>query len=152
MRNFNNLTDLKSLNNLSGLNDLFSLISSKKNTWFFHQPWHQSDLLWSDNMGFFWRLWRTGMLLSIKSKGHKSNAPYSGFPNHLQIKSNMHISIRQSQRYILSNPDETPCTYLASKRHHLSFKYDFSFEYRPIWLIFVTISAVNPNNVIQSAI
>ena len=43
-------------------------------------------------------------------------------------------------------------TYLASKRHHLSFKYDFSFEYRPIWLIFVTISAVNPNNVIQSAI
>ena len=29
---------------------------------------------------FFWRLWRTGMLLLTKSKGHKSNSPYSGFP------------------------------------------------------------------------
>ena len=31
------------------------------------------------------RLWRTGMLLLTNSKGHKSNSPYSGFPNHLQI-------------------------------------------------------------------
>ena len=27
------------------------------------------------------------MLLLTKSKGHKSNSPYSGFPNHLQTKS-----------------------------------------------------------------
>ena len=46
---------------------------------------------------FFWRLWRTGMLLLTKSKGHTSNFHYSGFPNHLQTKSNLHISIRQSQ-------------------------------------------------------
>ena len=43
------------------------------------------------------RLWRTGMLLLTKSKGHTSNFHYSGFPNHLQTKSNLHISIRQSQ-------------------------------------------------------
>ena len=43
------------------------------------------------------RLWRTGMLLLTKSKGHTSNFHYSGFPNHLQTKSNLHISIHQSQ-------------------------------------------------------
>ena len=43
------------------------------------------------------RLWRTGMLLLTKSKGHKSNSPYSGFPIHLQTKSNLYISTRQSQ-------------------------------------------------------
>ena len=43
------------------------------------------------------RLWRTGMLFLTNSKGHMSNAPNSGFPNHLQTKSNLHISIRQSQ-------------------------------------------------------
>ena len=46
---------------------------------------------------FFWRLWRTGLLLLTKSKGHTSNAPYSEFPNHFQIKSNLHISICQNQ-------------------------------------------------------
>ena len=43
------------------------------------------------------RLRRTGMLLLTKSKGLTSNFHYSGFPNHLQTKSNLHISIRQSQ-------------------------------------------------------
>ena len=37
------------------------------------------------------------MLLSTKSKGDKSNAPYSGFPNYLQTISNLHISIHHSQ-------------------------------------------------------
>ena len=32
------------------------------------------------------------MLLLPKSKGHRSNAPYSGSPNHFQTKSNLHIS------------------------------------------------------------
>ena len=43
------------------------------------------------------RLWRTGMLLLTKSKDRKSNSHYSGFPNYLQTKSNLHISICQSQ-------------------------------------------------------
>ena len=30
------------------------------------------------------------MLLLTKSKGHKSNSPYSGFPNHPQTKSKLH--------------------------------------------------------------
>ena len=47
-----------------------------------------------------------GMLLLTKSKGHKSNAPYSGFPNHFQTKSRLHISIRQSQiHYVKSRWD-----------------------------------------------
>ena len=33
---------------------------------------------------FFWRLWRRERLLLTKSKGHKSNVHYSGFPNHPQ--------------------------------------------------------------------
>ena len=49
---------------------------------------------------FFGRLWRTGMLLSTKLNGDKSNAPYSGFPNYLQTKSNLHISLCQSLHYI----------------------------------------------------
>ena len=55
----------------------------------------------------FWRLWRTGMLLSTKSKGDKSNAPYSEFPNYLQTKSNLHISIRQSQVHYIKTRWET---------------------------------------------
>ena len=37
------------------------------------------------------------MLLLTKSKGHNSNVHYSGFPNHLQTKSDLHISILQSK-------------------------------------------------------
>ena len=37
------------------------------------------------------------MLLLTKSKGHRSNSHYSGVPNYLQTKSNLHISICQSQ-------------------------------------------------------
>ena len=48
---------------------------------------HPSDL----------RLWRTGMLLLTKTKGHMSNVHYSGFPKHLQTKSNLHISISQNK-------------------------------------------------------
>ena len=60
------------------------------------------------------RLWRTGMLLLTKSKGHKLNAPYSEFPNHFQTKSNLHISICQSQIHYV-NPDETPCKHLQGE-------------------------------------
>ena len=55
----------------------------------------------------FWRLWRTGVLLLTKSKGHKSNSPYSWLPNHLQIKSNLHISIRQSHIHCIKSKWET---------------------------------------------
>ena len=37
------------------------------------------------------------MLLLTKTKGHMSNVHYSGFPKHLQTKSNLHISISQSK-------------------------------------------------------
>ena len=37
------------------------------------------------------------MLLLTKSKGPMSNFHYSGFPKHLQTKSNLHISISQSK-------------------------------------------------------
>ena len=56
---------------------------------------------------FFWRLWRTGMLLSTKSKGDRSNAPYSEFPNYLQTKSDLHISICQSQIHYIKTKWET---------------------------------------------
>ena len=39
----------------------------------------------------------TGLLLLTKLKGHKSNVRYSGFPNYLQTKSRLHISICQSK-------------------------------------------------------
>ena len=87
MRNFTGLYDLNSLINLSGLNDLFSLISSKQNTeldfsinpgtkvtysglikWVRSSKTHYFLDFWHT---FFWRLWRTGMLLLTKSKGHK---------------------------------------------------------------------------------
>ena len=48
-------------------------------------------------------LWRTGMLLLTKSKGHNSNAPYSGFPNHLQTKSSLQISIPQNQIHYINS-------------------------------------------------
>ena len=48
------------------------------------------------------------MLPLTKSKCHKSNSPYSGFPNYLQTKPNLHISFLQSQTH-LSNPDGRPC-------------------------------------------
>ena len=54
---------------------------------FFIDYWHP----------FSWRLWRTGMLLLTKLKGHRSNFHYSGFPNHPQTKSSLNISICQSQ-------------------------------------------------------
>ena len=41
--------------------------------------------------------WRPGMLLSTKLKGHRSNFHNSGFPNHLQTKSSLNISICQNQ-------------------------------------------------------
>ena len=46
---------------------------------------------------FLWRLWRTGILLLTKSKGHKSNVHCPGFPNYPQTKSSLHISICQSK-------------------------------------------------------
>ena len=52
---------------------------------------------------FFWRLWRTGKFLLTKSKGHRSNSHYSGFPNYLQTKSNLYISICQSQIHYIKS-------------------------------------------------
>ena len=49
------------------------------------------------------------MLLLTKSKGHKSNAPYSGFPNLFQSKSNLHISIHQNQVYQFLMVDPVRC-------------------------------------------
>ena len=46
---------------------------------------------------FSWRLWRTGMLLLTKFKDHRSNFHYSEFPNPLQTKSSLNISIYQNQ-------------------------------------------------------
>ena len=56
---------------------------------------------------FFWRLWRTGKLLLTKSKAHMSNSHYSGFPNYLQTKSNLYISICQSQIHQVKSRWET---------------------------------------------
>ena len=103
------LNDLNSLDNLSGFNDLNSLIASKNVLdLIFPLIWHKNGLLMWDGSSkiqyfidfwqmFFWRLWRTGMLLLTKLKGHKSNVHYSGFPKHLQTKSSLHISICQSK-------------------------------------------------------
>ena len=63
------------------------------------------------------------MLLLTKSKGHKSNSPYLGFPKHLQTKFDLHISIRQSQIHCIKSRWETlydQILILISKRfcHH----------------------------------
>ena len=113
MRNLSGLNDLNSLNNLSDLNDLFSLISSKKlPSLIFPSILAPKWLFWSDNEGaiikkspYSWFLTsflleaveEIGMLLLTKWKGHMSNSLYSGFPNHLQTKFNLHISIPQNQ-------------------------------------------------------
>ena len=54
------------------------------------------------------------MLFLTKSKGHKSNSPYSGFPNHLQTKSNLHISICQSQILCIKSRWGTPYIHITS--------------------------------------
>ena len=101
-----NLSGLNDLNNLSYLNDPFSLISSKNN-WarLIHQPWHQNYLFWSDNVGLdhekliIFLIFDTLYLKAVEDRviSHKSNSPYSGFPTHHHTKSNMYISIRQIQ-------------------------------------------------------
>ena len=112
IRNLNSLNDFNSLNNLSGLDDLDSLFLSKnlelnvfinpstKMTYPDLSMWNGSSKIhyfidfWHS---FCWSLWRPCMLLLTKSKGHMSNVHYSGFPQHLQTKSNLHISISQSK-------------------------------------------------------
>ena len=112
IRNPSGLNDLNSLNNFSDLNGLFSLISSKEITDLDVSINPDTKMTYSGLLVFdgtlkmhcfihfchlfFWRLWRTGKLLLTKSKGHRSNSHYSGFPNYLQTKSNLHISICQS--------------------------------------------------------
>mgnify|MGYP006975554667 CR=1 FL=1 len=109
------LSDFPGIRNLSASMTSTASVASmphfiKKNytAWCFHQTWHQNDISWSLNVGwiinfidfwhpFFPRLWRIGMLLLTKLKGHKSNVHYSGFPKHLQTKSSLHISICQSK-------------------------------------------------------
>ena len=59
--------------------------------------WDGSSILLIFGTQVCWRLWRTGMLLLTKLKGHKSNVRYLGIPNYLQTKSNLHISICQGK-------------------------------------------------------
>ena len=113
IRNLSGLNDLNSLNNLDGLIELSSLNSSKKLLRMMFpstlapkcpilafscgldcQKFTILSIFWHP---FFWRLQRTRMLLLSKSKGHTSNFHHSGFPNHLQTKPKLHISICQSQ-------------------------------------------------------
>ena len=56
---------------------------------------------------FSWRLWRTGMLLLTKLKGHRSNFRYSGFQNNPQTKSSMNISLCQSKLKCKCLPSDT---------------------------------------------
>ena len=80
-------TSVASMNSTASTTSLASMTSSasfhQKDYWTlcFHQPWHQNDLLMWDGSSktqyfidfwhiLFWRLWRTGMLLLTKSKGH----------------------------------------------------------------------------------
>jgi hypothetical protein len=82
---------------------------------------------------FFWRLWRTGMLLLTKLEGHKSNFHYSEFPNHPQTKSSLNISICQSKlkRKCL------PCDTLYKESWpYCEFHYrNFSKHSKNIWLM-----------------
>ena len=113
IRNLNSLNDLNSHNNRSGLDDLNSLFLSKNlgnlmfsstlapkwpilvwGMWNGSSKSHYSIDFWHS---FCWRLWRPCMLLLTKSKDYMSNVHYSGFPKHLQTKSNLHISISQSK-------------------------------------------------------
>ena len=58
------------------------------------------------------------MLLLTKSKGHKSNSSSSGFPNHLQTKSNLHNSIRQSHILCIKSR-WGPCMYYIKSSHEI---------------------------------
>ena len=80
------------------------------------------------------RLWRTGMLLLTKSKGHKSNAPYSGFPNHLQTKSNHYISICKSQIH-----------YIKSRWETLQYVFKFHYNALPTTFLFILQCFYNKN-------
>ena len=73
------------IRNLSGLNDLYSLISPKNLltlmfpsalTLFIHFSSTLSIYFWHS---FSWRLWRAGILLLTKFKGQRSNFHYSQF-------------------------------------------------------------------------
>ena len=135
IRNLSSLNDLNSLNNLSGLNDLNRLISSKKHTELdvsinpATKMAYSGLLMWdgSSNIHHFmdfwhpscWRLWRTGMLLLTKLKGHNLNVRYSEFPNHLQTKSSLHISICQSELKHKCLPLDTLQVMRTSKCQHL---------------------------------
>ena len=102
------MTSAASTASVASMTSTASFHQKNYTAWCFHQTWHQNDISWSLNVGWiinfidFWhpfcrRLWRTGMLLLTKLKGHKSNVHYSGFPKHLQTKSSLHISICQSK-------------------------------------------------------
>ena len=102
------MTSAASTASVASMTSTASFHQKNYTAWCFHQTWHQNDISWSLNVGWiinfidFWhpfcrRLWRTGMLLLTKLKGHKSNVHYSGFPKHLQTKSSLHISICQSR-------------------------------------------------------
>ena len=54
-----NFKKISSLNNLTGLNDLDSIISSFHQinywAWRYHQPWYQNYLSWSHNVGWIFK-------------------------------------------------------------------------------------------------
>ena len=94
-------------------------------TWCFHQPWHQNDLsysllMWdgSSKIQFFidfwhpfsWRLWRTGMLLLTKLKGHRWNFHYSGPQKAQLVDAEFKIQVTQGVQNI-QNYVGTPCSY-----------------------------------------
>ena len=102
------MTSAASTASVASMTSTASFHQKNYTAWCFHQTWHQNDISWSLNVGwiinfidfghpFCWRLWRTGMSLLTKLKGHKSNVRYLGIPNYLQTKSNLHISICQGK-------------------------------------------------------
>ena len=80
-------TQILRIKNLMAKSPYFDVLRKKC---FLIDSWNFSEILPSLSE---LRLWRTGVLLLTKSKDHKSNSHYPGFPNYLQTKSNLHISI-----------------------------------------------------------
>ena len=99
------------------------------------------------------RLWRTRMLLLTKSKGHRSNSHYSGFPNYLQTKSNLHISIYQSQIHQVKTRWETlynlgPMHVLDNPKSSYNFVQDV---YNRSKIEFVRPDKISTKNLIKSS-
>ena len=79
------LCDFFGIRNLSGLNDLYSLISPKNLLTLMFPSALTLSIHFSSTLfiyfwhSFSWRLWRAGILLLTKFKGQRSNFHYSQF-------------------------------------------------------------------------